>query len=78
MLTVRFRVAARGIDLGREVDGRITVEEAKRHELEPGHDARLHGEVLDPNGMMKTKDVPEHDIRVLDRAILGNEGANVA
>src|SRR6266436_6349643 len=65
--------AARLVHLGGQVDAGVAVEEAVRHQLESGGDTGLDREVLEANRVMQSEHVPEHDIGILDSAVLLDE-----
>ena len=64
---------AGAVGLRGDVDAGILVEEAHRHQLEAGFDAGLHRKILRPGLVVQAKDVPEHQIGILQRPILLDE-----
>jgi hypothetical protein len=61
------------VDAGRDIDRRVLIEEAIRHQSEAGFDAGLYGKILGPWLVMQAEDVPEHEVGVFDRAVLFDE-----
>ena len=66
LLLGSLRMTTRVVYVGREVDTRITIEKAARHQLEAGEDAGLNGKVFRPDLMVKPEHVPEDDVCVFD------------
>ena len=66
------------VSVGREVDTRIDVEKAARHQLEAGEDAGLNRKVFRPDLMMKPEHVPEDDVGVLDVRFFLTKSANAS
>ena len=66
--------AAGFVGLRRQVDHGVLVEEARGREREAADDAGLNRMVFGARHVVHPEAVPEHDIGVLERAVLGDPG----
>src|SRR5580658_5348508 len=56
---------------GRQIDHGVLIEEARRRQRKAAIDTRLHWMIFRPRQMMNTETMPQDDIRVFDRPVLG-------